>query len=149
MNKYRTLTRWLPSEPVPPVTRTLFICGILLERFPSQKMNPFRNSTRSLLIRERETRIGSRYFGGRKNKSPEDIIDGIYPPIPTIFHTNGSLHISGLQANIKSLLAQSPNLKGIVVLGSNGEYPHLSSDEKLNILESARAVIFIIFVHSR
>jgi len=61
-------------------------------------------------------------------------IEGIYAPIITPF--NGEEHAYELlKFNISKLV--KTNLRGIVVLGSNGEFPLLTKDEKLKVLEAA------------
>ena len=53
--------------------------------------------------------------------------DGIFPPIPTPF-VNGSIAHDELAANIEKW--GKTGLKGLVAMGSNGEYVYLSAEEK-------------------
>ena len=47
-------------------------------------------------------------------------LDGIYPPIPTIFNaTNGDVDRGAIAANVQRLM--TTGLRGILALGSNGE----------------------------
>lgn len=66
-------------------------------------------------------------------------LDGIYPPIPTPFTTQGNIATRPLTENL-AYWSQFP-LRGCVVLGSNGECFLLNEQEKLQILETARAAI--------
>ena len=52
---------------------------------------------------------------------------GIYPPIPTPF-INGNIAYDELAANIEKW--SKTGLKGLVAMGSNGEYVYLSAEEK-------------------
>ena len=52
---------------------------------------------------------------------------GIYTPLITPFTASGGLDESGLRANVERYMRSS--LKGLVVLGSNGEAPQLEDDE--------------------
>lgn len=63
-------------------------------------------------------------------------LKGIFPPIPTPFTASGDVSFGDLQKNIEKWNAQP--LDGYVVLGSNGEYVYLSSDERLDTIQAAR-----------
>lgn len=67
------------------------------------------------------------------------LLDGIYPPIPTPFDGKGRISVEALKSNL--LFLDQFDLRGFVVLGSNGEYVMLSEDEKLSVMETARAVL--------
>ena len=54
-------------------------------------------------------------------------LHGIFPPIPTPF-VNGRIVYDGLAANIEKW--RKTGLKGLVAMGSNGEYVYLSGEEK-------------------
>ncbi len=54
-------------------------------------------------------------------------LHGIFPPIPTPF-LNGNIAYDGLAANIEKW--SKTGLKGLVAMGSNGEYVYLSAKEK-------------------
>jgi 4-hydroxy-2-oxoglutarate aldolase len=60
-------------------------------------------------------------------------LDGIFPPIPTPF-VDGNVAYDKLASNIKKW--SNTGLKGIVVLGSNGEYVCLSEEEKRKVVET-------------
>lgn len=60
-------------------------------------------------------------------------LHGIFPPITTPF-INGSVAYDKLAFNIEKW--SKAGLKGLVVLGSNGEYPYLSEEEKLKVVET-------------
>jgi 4-hydroxy-2-oxoglutarate aldolase len=66
-------------------------------------------------------------------------LNGIYPPIPTTFDAKGRLALEPLQQNIVALSQQ--DLRGFVVLGSNGEYVMLTEQEKYLVLDAARQAI--------
>ncbi len=66
-------------------------------------------------------------------------LDGIFPPIPTPFNSKGEIAAQALAKNLAHW--NRFDLRGYVVLGSNGEFVFLSEQEKLQTLEAARAVI--------
>jgi 4-hydroxy-2-oxoglutarate aldolase len=72
-------------------------------------------------------------------KKPMLLLDGIYPPIPTPYGEKGEIALEALQQNLMFL--DQFELRGFVVLGSNGEYVMLSESEKLSVIEAAREVI--------
>ena len=57
---------------------------------------------------------------------------GIFPPIPTPF-INGNIAYDELAANIEKW--SKAGLKGLVAMGSNGEYIYLSAEEKRKFVE--------------
>ena len=57
---------------------------------------------------------------------------GIFPPIPTPF-SNGNIAYDELAANIEKW--SNAGLKGLVAMGSNGEYIYLSAEEKRKFVE--------------
>jgi 4-hydroxy-2-oxoglutarate aldolase len=57
---------------------------------------------------------------------------GIFPPIPTPF-INGNIAYDELAANIEKW--NKTGLKGLVAMGSNGEYIYLSAEEKRKFVE--------------
>ena len=66
-----------------------------------------------------------------KRKTPQ----GIYAPVATTFGSDGELDLGGFGANLERYATSA--LDGIVVLGSNGEYPLLDRPEKLRLIETA------------
>ena len=64
------------------------------------------------------------------------ILHGIYPPIPTFFDTQEELDLDTYQRHISRLAEHG--ITGYVVMGSNGEAVHLSSDERGQVIEAAR-----------
>ena len=66
----------------------------------------------------------------------ERILQGIYPPLPTFFDEQDELDISTYQQHIERLSEQG--IHGFVVMGSNGEAVHLSSDERGQVIAAAR-----------
>lgn len=67
------------------------------------------------------------------------LLRGIYPPIPTPFDSKGRIAADALASNL-AFLSQY-DLRGFVILGSNGEYVMLTEREKFQVIEAARAVI--------
>lgn len=59
-------------------------------------------------------------------------LGGIYPPLTTPFNDNESIAFDKLAANLEKY-AKIP-FAGYVVQGSNGEYPYLDTEEKLEIV---------------
>src|ERR1700674_3354272 len=66
-------------------------------------------------------------------------IRGVLPPVATPFDADGNLSREHLAGNLTRLV--ETGLHGFVILGSNGEYPLLTKEEKLNVLQVARDVI--------
>ncbi len=65
--------------------------------------------------------------------SPIDL-NGIFPPIPTPF-AGDDIAFDKLAVNIEKW--SQTGLKGLVVMGSNGEYVYLSANEKRELVERA------------
>ena len=63
-------------------------------------------------------------------------LSGIFPPIPTPFTAKGGLALPALKKNLAHW--NRFDLRGYVILGSNGEFVFLSEQEKLKVLETAR-----------
>ncbi len=63
-------------------------------------------------------------------------LGGVFPPIPTPFR-GGALDAGALGANCERWM--QTGLRGIVVLGSNGEAPLLDDDESDRVIATARA----------
>ncbi|MCG8617053.1 MAG: dihydrodipicolinate synthase family protein [Desulfobacterales bacterium] len=61
-------------------------------------------------------------------------LNGAFPPILTSFEENGDIAHDKMAANIEKWNAFP--LKGMVIFGSNGEYPYLTSEEKLEVMET-------------
>jgi 4-hydroxy-2-oxoglutarate aldolase len=64
---------------------------------------------------------------------------GIFPPIPTPFDPDGAISVSGLTRNLEFL--GSHDLKGYVVLGSNGEFVFLEPEEKIKTIQIVRELL--------
>ena len=62
-------------------------------------------------------------------------LHGIFPPIPTPF-VDGDVAYDKLASNIEKW--SKTGLKGLVVMGSNGEYVYLSAAEKRKLVEKAK-----------
>lgn len=61
---------------------------------------------------------------------------GIYPPVPTFFTGDEELDLPTLRRHIDHLAGTG--IAGYVVMGSNGEAVHLSSDERVRVIETVR-----------
>lgn len=61
---------------------------------------------------------------------------GIYPPLPTFFDEQGDLDFGTLQRHMHRLAVSG--IAGYVLMGSNGEAVHLTSDERVQLIEAAR-----------
>jgi len=66
-------------------------------------------------------------------------LDGVYPPIPTPFNTDGDIDIDHLRANLDRWNEQP--LSGYVVGGSNGEFVSLTLQERVEVVRKARVTI--------
>jgi len=66
-------------------------------------------------------------------------LEGIYPPIPTPFDAKSRVATKALTENLQ--IWNRYELRGYVVLGSNGELVLLNDQERLHVLEVARAAI--------
>jgi len=67
------------------------------------------------------------------------LANGIYPPLPTFFDANDELDIPTLQRHMHKLV--DSGIAGYVLMGSNGEAVHLTSDERVRLIQGAREVI--------
>lgn len=66
-------------------------------------------------------------------------LNGIYPPLPSSFDKDENLALNKMRDNIKKL--SEFDLRGFLVLGSNGELVNLSEKEKESVYEMAREAI--------
>ncbi len=64
------------------------------------------------------------------------LANGIYPPLPTFFDANDELDIPTLQRHMHRLV--DSGIAGYVLMGSNGEAVHLTSDERVRLIQAAR-----------
>jgi len=65
--------------------------------------------------------------------------NGIYPPLPTFFDNNDELDIATLQRHMRRLM--NSGIAGYVLMGSNGEAVHVTSDERVQLVQAAREVV--------
>lgn len=65
--------------------------------------------------------------------------NGIYPPLPTFFDDNDELDLTTLQRHMYRLV--DSGIAGYVLMGSNGEAVHLTSDERVKLVQAAREVV--------
>lgn len=66
-------------------------------------------------------------------------LSGVFPPVPTTFGPDGSLALDRYQANIRRLC--DAGVHGVVLLGSNGEYPYLTESEKLEVIRAGLSAL--------
>ena len=70
-------------------------------------------------------------------KASASSIQGIFPPIPTPFTSQGGVDLENLRRNMERW-NRSP-LDGYVVMGSNGEFVFLQETEKIALVAAVRA----------
>jgi 4-hydroxy-2-oxoglutarate aldolase len=66
-------------------------------------------------------------------------LNGIFPPLPTSFNSDESLSEKHIRRNIGYL--NSFDLRGYLILGSNGELVMLTHDEKIRVMHAAREAV--------
>ncbi len=66
-------------------------------------------------------------------------LEGIFPPVPTPFDSEGRILHDKLKANLQRW--NTTGLHGYAVLGTNGEFVFLNEAEKVAVWETARAAI--------
>jgi 4-hydroxy-2-oxoglutarate aldolase len=66
-------------------------------------------------------------------------LDGVIPPLPTPFTSDERIDASAIRHNL-DVLFSSP-IRGIVVLGSNGEAPLIGDDDSVRVVEAARDAV--------
>jgi 4-hydroxy-2-oxoglutarate aldolase len=64
---------------------------------------------------------------------------GIFPPVITPFDRRGRIDRGAFRANVQSYAGTG--VSGIVIAGSTGEAPFLTEEERLELVETARAVV--------
>lgn len=64
---------------------------------------------------------------------------GVYAPVVVFFDSAEDLDIAALQAHVQRLA--KAGVAGLVIQGSNGEAPHLSHDERKQIISVASSVL--------
>lgn len=66
-------------------------------------------------------------------------LDGVFPPLPTPFTPDDRIDAFAIRHNLDALFA-SP-IRGVVVLGSNGEAPLIGDDDSIRAIEAARQAV--------
>ena len=66
-------------------------------------------------------------------------LNGIFPPLPTSFDEREDLDARKMQENIQRL--NSYDLRGYLILGSNGELVNLTEEERVEVYERTREAI--------
>ncbi|KAL6111154.1 hoga1 [Pungitius sinensis] len=69
-----------------------------------------------------------------RSRGPD--LSGIYPPIATPFTPGEDVDYRKLEGNLRKY-AEIP-FRGLVVQGSNGEYPYLTEEERVEVVETVR-----------
>ncbi len=64
---------------------------------------------------------------------------GVMPPVTTPFAADGSLLYDALESNLHHYLETS--VSGFLLLGSNGEAPHLTDSEKIEVIRRADSLV--------
>lgn len=64
---------------------------------------------------------------------------GVFPPVPTPFTADESIDPDALQHNIRHLLRS--RIRGVVILGSNGEAPLVNDDDAERMIAAARDTV--------
>jgi 4-hydroxy-2-oxoglutarate aldolase len=72
-------------------------------------------------------------------RRPGVSLEGVFPPIPTPFDSEGDVAVEALAENLARW--NRYDLSGYVVLGSNGEAGFLGEEEKVRVWQVAREVI--------
>jgi 4-hydroxy-2-oxoglutarate aldolase len=67
------------------------------------------------------------------------LAEGIYPPLPTFFDEQDELDLVTLRRHIQRLA--KTGIAGYVIMGTNGEAVHLTSEERVRIIEASRDVV--------
>lgn len=66
-------------------------------------------------------------------------LDGVFPPLPTPFAPDERVDAFAIRHNLDALF-RSP-IRGVVVLGSNGEAPLIGDDDSIRVIEAARQAV--------
>lgn len=64
---------------------------------------------------------------------------GVFPPVPTPFTADETIDPDALQHNIRHLLRS--RIRGVVILGSNGEAPLVNDDDSERMIAAARDAV--------
>jgi len=67
------------------------------------------------------------------------LVPGIYPPLPTFFDESDELDLHILQHHMHRL--RDSGIAGYVLLGSNGEAVHVTSEERIRMVQAAHEVV--------
>jgi 4-hydroxy-2-oxoglutarate aldolase len=66
-------------------------------------------------------------------------LNGVIAAVPTPFNQEGEVACDKLTDNLRYW--NQTDLHGVLILGSTGEFPHLTTDEKLKVMETVRGVM--------
>ena len=66
-------------------------------------------------------------------------LNGIIAALPTPFGHDGEVDHGKLKSNLEH--CNQTELRGYLILGSTGEFPHLTTDEKLAVIETVRGAM--------
>jgi 4-hydroxy-2-oxoglutarate aldolase len=66
-------------------------------------------------------------------------LNGIIIAVPTPFNSEGEISHSELRRNLEQW--NKTDVLGYLILGSTGEFPHLTVDEKLSVIETVRGAV--------
>lgn len=71
--------------------------------------------------------------------TPAPQLEGISIPVTTPFRPDGELDLDALRTNLRKYF--TTHLRGFLILGSTGEPVHVTPEERLRVIETARAEI--------
>ncbi|XP_072527771.1 4-hydroxy-2-oxoglutarate aldolase, mitochondrial [Salminus brasiliensis] len=83
--------------------------------------------------------VTSAWRGIREYAGKRFDIGGIYPPIATPFTQEGEIDYRSLDENLQKYCTIP--FRGFVVQGSNGEYPYLTTEERIKVVRSVRQAL--------
>ena len=64
---------------------------------------------------------------------------GVYPPLPTFFDDREELDLTTFRRHMRRL--EDSGIAGYVLMGSNGEAVHLTDDERIQLIATAKDVV--------
>uniref|UniRef100_W5LQE8 4-hydroxy-2-oxoglutarate aldolase, mitochondrial n=1 Tax=Astyanax mexicanus TaxID=7994 RepID=W5LQE8_ASTMX len=83
--------------------------------------------------------VTSVWRGFREYSNKRLDIAGIYPPIATPFTQDGGVDYRSLDENLQKY--STIPFRGFVVQGSNGEYPYLTTEERIQVVKRVRQTL--------
>ena len=84
-------------------------------------------------------------LNNNNNNKNNEILKGVFAPIPTPFTADDNLNFDKLGENIENWLNRHM-LDGLCVMGSNGEFPLLNYEEKEKLLSYVAQVPLTLYL---